>query len=129
MEYESITCVPALLAHARGTVLEIGPGCGAQLQRYRMPRIRKIIALEPNEAFQEDLRRKAQEMGIEGKYHVEPAKGGLEAWIHDWQQKRESGAESGRPECVVCVQVLCSLPMDLVRRSMKDLWDVLAPGG
>ena len=128
--YESTTCVPSLLAHARGTVLEIGPGCGSQMPYYDFSSITKIIALEPNKAFQEDLRRRAKELDVTDKYTVASAEGGIEAWILDWNQKRAAGkAADERLDCVVCMQVLCSLSTDLVARTVKGLWEILEPGG
>ena len=100
------------------------------MQYYDFSRITKIIALEPNEAFQEDLRRKAKKLGIEDKYVVDPAKGGIETWLENWQRTHEGGmASKERLDCVVCMQVLCSLPTDLVERSMRDVWTALPPGG
>lgn len=129
-EYESTTCVPTLLAQAHGTVLEIGPGCGSQLQHYDFSRITKLIALEPNEAFQVDLRNKAKKLGVEAKYVVDPAKGGIEFWLEDWERRHAGGKVSEeRLDCVVCMQVLCSLPTDLVERCMRDVWKALDPGG
>lgn len=54
---------PRLLAGAPSTVVELGPGAGANL-RYLAPGTR-LIAIEPNRRFHAVLRRRAAERGIE----------------------------------------------------------------
>lgn len=52
-----------LLANLPATVLELGPGAGANM-RY-LPRGTRLIAIEPNQFMHEALRRRARQLGIE----------------------------------------------------------------
>jgi SAM-dependent methyltransferase len=100
-----------LLSGLRGTVLEIGPGTGANL-KYYAPEIR-WIGFEPNPAMHPFLRREA-------------------AACHRSIDARQSAAESmdfesGSADAVVSTAVLCSAG-DVVR-CLAEIRRVLKPGG
>lgn len=63
MQRKYVAVKPRLLAGLPSTVVELGPGAGANL-RY-LPRGTRLIAIEPNRRFHGVLRRRAAERGIE----------------------------------------------------------------
>ncbi len=60
-----------LLETLHGTVLEIGPGTGANLAYYR--RDTRWIGLEPNRYMHAGLRERAHRFGIAAELHLDPA--------------------------------------------------------
>ena len=100
-----------LFANLPPTVVEIGPGTGANL-RYYQPGIR-LVAIEPNRHVHSPLRKAAQRYGI-----------GLEL--------REEGADAiGLPDAsvdaVVSTLVLCTVPDSAA--TLRDVGRILRPGG
>ena len=134
-----ITCssdlIPSILAHASGTVLDVGPGTGTQLPLLRSPAIKTIYGAEPCLGLHDELREKARLEGLAEKYRVlgcsvaadelVPAltKEGLPV---GGAQGKETGG-GGVFDSIICVRVLCSVP-DL-NRTVKDLYSLLRPGG
>jgi SAM-dependent methyltransferase len=100
-----------LFANLPPTVVEIGPGTGANLRYYR-PGTR-LIAIEPNRHMHSPLRNAAQRYGIE-------------------LELREEGADAiGLPDAsvdaVVSTLVLCSVPDPAA--TLHEVRRILRPGG
>jgi SAM-dependent methyltransferase len=100
-----------LFATLPSTVLEIGPGTGANLRYYR-PGTR-LIAVEPNRHMHTALAKAAQRYGIE-------------------LELREEGADAislpdGSVDAVVSTLVLCTVPDPVA--AVAEIHRVLRPGG
>lgn len=104
-DYESTTAVPQLVASAHGTVLDLGPGSGNQLERFVASQIEHVYGVEPNTAFTEFFmeRLKRTKLGVDGKYTLVPCE------IEDSATLRRFGLGEGSVDCVVCMQVMVSL--------------------
>lgn len=133
----SAALIPPILAHATGTVLDVGPGTGTQIpvMRKHAPGIKTVYGAEPCRGLHEELRAQARREGFEGRYHVLSC--GVSAHELDPELRREGLIRGGREgegqgqggvfDTIVCVRVLCSVP-DLEQR-VKELYNLLRPGG
>ncbi|RAL10888.1 class I SAM-dependent methyltransferase [Aspergillus homomorphus CBS 101889] len=119
--YEDTTSLPSLAAVAHGTVLELGPGSGNQLQRYKMDNITKIYGVEPNVAFEDALHARIEKLQLSDKYVP------VFCDIRDTAALERHGIVEGSIDCVTSFQVLCSAddPEDVVAQA----WRLLKPGG
>ena len=100
-----------LFAGVRGTVVEIGPGTGANLARF--PEGVQWIGIEPNPHMHPLLRARAEELGMELDIR------GLSA--------EELPLEDASVDVVLSTLVMCSVP-DL-ERVLTEIRRVLKPGG
>lgn len=100
-----------LLSGISGTVLEIGPGAGANL--HYLPRDIRYFCVEPNPLMVETLRKTAA--GLDFQIEVLP---GTAARI-------EMGDAS--VDFVICTLVLCSVPS--VEAVLAEVRRILRPGG
>lgn len=128
----SQTLVPPLLAQARGTVLEIGPGSGNQIMYYEpaAAQIDKLYAAEPAKELHRVLRKNADATTLGPKYmildsHATKASIGKGLVKHD--AVPDARKADGMFDTIICVRVLCSVP-DL-SGTVSDLHDLLRPGG
>ncbi|MCJ1352872.1 MAG: hypothetical protein MMC33_002856 [Icmadophila ericetorum] len=124
--------VPALLATATGTVLDVGPGTGSLFPLYRTSPIRRIYAAEPVLELHEALKLSANAVGIDDKLEIlhcgaeakslvpALAKAGL---LQNGGKKNVEGVF----DTIVCIRVLCSVP-DLTS-TIETLYRLLRPGG
>lgn len=101
----------ALFAGLRGTVLEIGPGTGANLP-FLPPDVR-WIGVEPNPYMHRYLREKAARLGREVEIRCGTA------------EHLDLPDES--VDAVIATLVLCSV--DDVTQSLREIWRVLKPDG
>lgn len=101
----------ALLGSLEGTVVEIGPGAGGNLE-YLPPGVR-WIGVEPNPYFEVHVRRRAERLGRE----VEIRAGTAE----------RIPVEDGRADAVVSTLVLCSVRDPAA--ALREIRRVLRPGG
>jgi SAM-dependent methyltransferase len=94
-----------------GTILEIGPGTGANMQYF--PRGSRWIGVEPNPHMHDSLRRRAEEAGVVPELHTADA----------------AGIDVGDAVADVAVStlVLCSVPD--VDRVLSEVRRALRPGG
>lgn len=93
------------------TVLEIGPGPGANVRYYR--RGTRLVAVEPSRPARQRLRRRTERWGVD-----------LET--HDLAGERLPFADASH-DVVVCTLVLCSV--DDPRAVLAEVRRVLRPGG
>jgi len=100
-----------LFRDLHGTVLEIGPGTGANLA-YVPPDVR-WIGVEPNPHMHEHLRDKARAAGVTAEFRTASAQG--------------MEADDGSVDAVVSTLVLCSVPDP--RAVLSDIRRILRPGG
>jgi len=101
----------ALFAGLPSTVVELGPGTGANMRYYR--RGTRLIAAEPNRYMHATLRRAAARHGVE-------------------LDLRAVGAEAtelpaGSVDAVVCTLVLCTVPDPAA--ALAEVRRILRPGG
>ncbi|WP_247828151.1 class I SAM-dependent methyltransferase [Arthrobacter antioxidans] len=96
---------------APGTVVELGAGAGANLDR--LPTGTHLIAVEPNERMHAGLRQRASERGV----RMTLVSGVAEALP----------LPDGSVDDVVCTLVLCTVP-DL-EQTLNEVRRVLRPGG
>ncbi|KAN0060791.1 hypothetical protein ACQY0O_007450 [Thecaphora frezii] len=109
-----------LLASAHGAVLEIGAGTGENVRYYTKQSIERLVCLEPMEELRPRLERAVEKAGLAGKTTVVPRKFSVDALRgHGWQE--------GGFDCIVLVQVLCSLPDP--KQQLKTVQKLLKPGG
>jgi len=110
-----------VVAQARGTVLDIGPGAGDWLHLLSPKRngnITNVLLLEPNTNFHDILRRRAEQFGLTGRYKILGCKA---------EQLEQHGVRTQSIDPIITVHVLCSVeaPQALVR----DLFRYLKTGG
>jgi ubiquinone/menaquinone biosynthesis C-methylase UbiE len=101
-----------LLAHAGGSILEIGLGTGLNLPCYPS-HVRKITSVDPNPGMQRRARKRIQQAGIEVDQRV--------------LGSQRLPFEDSAFDCVVSTFTLCSI--DDVAAALGDVYRVLKPGG
>ncbi|KIW32009.1 uncharacterized protein PV07_03591 [Cladophialophora immunda] len=126
--------LPGLVAQCRGLVLDVGPGSGEQVKRFTHPEgITAIYGVEPGVSMHAQLRAKAAQAGLAGKYHVLAATADLDAILPQLlqaglvQRDRTAAADLQLFDEVVCVRVLCGVPDQAA--TVADLYALLKPGG
>jgi len=102
-----------LLGEAKGDVLEIGSGTGANLPHYP-PHLRSLVLSEPDGAMRRKLRAKLAEQSFAGTI------------VEDFEARRLGVADASF-DCVVSTLVLCSVPSQ--REALAEIARVLRPGG
>lgn len=118
----------ALIGRARGRVLDIGPGSGEVLRRFKADQITELWGVEPATDMHAELEANAVRAGLRGKFHAlacgaEPeslvpalARAGLLA----------KGGE-GVFDDICLTRVLCGVPRP--RDTIHGLYRALKPGG
>jgi ubiquinone/menaquinone biosynthesis C-methylase UbiE len=101
-----------LLAHAGGSILEIGFGTGLNLPYY--PRhVRKVTAVDPSAGMYRRARRRIKQAGIE-----------VDQRVIDGERLP---FEDGTFDCVVSTFTLCSI--EEVAQALREVYRVLKAGG
>jgi ubiquinone/menaquinone biosynthesis C-methylase UbiE len=113
--------VPRLIGSAKGVVLELGPGSGNQIPRFRSSAIGKAYAVEPNAQFILILVQRAKDHGLDEKYTV------INAALENQDVLTAHGIVDGSVDTVVCMQVLCSVSD--AKAAARGIWRLLRPGG
>lgn len=112
---------------AYGTVLDLGPGTGNQLDRFDASKINHVYGVEPNTAFTEPFMKRLQEskLGQDGKYTLIPC------GIEDGRVLDSFGVVEGSVDCIVSMQVMvrlqCSLPALIQGSMLIDRGPVFPP--
>jgi ubiquinone/menaquinone biosynthesis C-methylase UbiE len=101
-----------LLAHASGTILEIGFGTGLNLPCYP-PHVRKVTTVDPNDGMYRRARRRIKQAGIEVDRQI---LGGEKLPFED-----------STFDCVVSTFTLCSI--EQVDQAVREVYRVLKPVG
>lgn len=107
------SCVQAL-AHARGKVLEIGVGTGANLQYYT-PAVTEVVGIEPVEAMLQTARSRLRKSPPPFRWQLQQA------------DARALPFEDASFDSVVAVLVFCTIPDP--ERAAAEAFRVLRPGG
>ncbi|KAH8591525.1 S-adenosyl-L-methionine-dependent methyltransferase [Bisporella sp. PMI_857] len=118
---EATTAVPSLVGSCYGITLELGPATGNQLPRFTPSLIKHIYGVEPNTSFMPMLSSKISETELNKKYT--PVNCGIE----DIEVLKGYGIEEGSMDCVLSVQVLCSVKDPAV--AVGAMYRLLKPGG
>ncbi|KAL8643717.1 MAG: hypothetical protein Q9210_007585 [Variospora velana] len=113
--------VPALVASASGTVIEIGPGSGSQVGRYDPAKITKIFGIEPNLGLHDKLRENVKKAGLSDVYTIVPC------GVEDVQGLRKHDVDQQAFDTVLSIQVLCCVPDP--KETAAALYRLLKPGG
>ncbi|KIW05642.1 hypothetical protein, variant [Verruconis gallopava] len=123
------------IAKLRGVVLDVGPGAGTQLFRFKpnAENITAVYAVEPNTLLHKSLAMRAEEAGLGGKYHILTCGAESESLIPELQKagllKEAAIGASGTPifDGVCCLLVLCTVPFPV--ETIDGLYKLLKPGG
>lgn len=113
--------VEPLLRHARGHVLDLGPGSGQWLYLFAASKntnIVKIYGVEPNPEHHAALRLAVTKAGLDGIYEILPVGA---------QDLHTCGIDKASIDTITTIQVLCSVPDP--QSIIKDLYAYLKPGG
>ena len=100
-----------LFASLSGSLMEIGPGTGANLDY--VPEGSRWIGIEPNQYMHDQLREKAGKHNIEADFAVASGEG--------------IAVDDATIDCVVCTLVLCSVTDPA--QVLSEVKRVLKPGG
>jgi SAM-dependent methyltransferase len=121
----------ALLATARGKILDLGPGTGVLLEHFRAEQITEGYGPEPAIDMYPVLHKNIEKAGLKGKYHVLECGAEPDSLIPALAQagvlgKAGLGGE-GIFDTILCTRVLCGVPQP--HETIKTLYRLLKPGG
>jgi SAM-dependent methyltransferase len=125
------TAARQITLHARGVVLDLGPGLGLHLPAFREPvqqgKIKKIYGFEPNSFGHADLKENVKKEGLEAVYEIVDL--GVEDAVDFFNGKAGNGEkiEDGFVDTVICIHVLCSVPRP--QEMIRTLWRLLKKDG
>ncbi|KAL5337130.1 hypothetical protein BJX70DRAFT_399937 [Aspergillus crustosus] len=143
--------IPSILAHAHGTVLDVGPGTAAQMPLLATPRIKAVYGAEPCGALHEVIRERMKREGMQGRYFIlncgvgdgtGTGTGGFEGELERVglmppvsSQGSGKGKDKGKDseygtgifDTIITIRVLCSVPS--LPTTTSHLQRLLKPGG
>lgn len=119
--FEDTTSVPALVASARGIILELGPATGNQLPRYSISKITHAYGIEPNHAFLDPLNARIKETGLDDLYTP------ITCGIEDVDLLQKYGIVDDTVDSILSIQVLCSVSDPA--KAAEVIYRLLKPGG
>lgn len=117
-----------LLGSVRGTVLDLGPGSGTQVQHFTPSQITVAYGIEPAVDLHRPLLAAAEQRGFDGTYKPVAAGAEPESLLPALAKAGVIG--EGRTEVfdeIVCIRVLCGVPRP--EEVTKGLYRLLKPGG
>ena len=128
---DSASLIPPLLSTASGTVLELGPGNGTQVEFFDPKRVHIIYGAEPAIALHETLQDSANKAGLDGQYIIVAAEPEAESIVPALAKAGAFASQSGSVsevfDAIVLVRVLCSVPNQA--ETIRTLYALLKPGG
>jgi len=126
--------IDELLSRCQGVVLDIGPGSGELLRRFKTEKISAIYGAEPAAALHPGLVKNAKKAGFGDRFQALLSGGEPESLIpalHKSGLLRVSGtggtAEAGIFDEICCLRVLCGVPHP--KETIQGLYALLKPGG
>jgi SAM-dependent methyltransferase len=121
----------ALLATARGKILDLGPGTGVLLSRFKPELITEGYGPEPAVDMHPKLKENIAKAGLHGKYHVLECGAEPDSLIPALAKAgvlgRDGWGGEGVFDTVLCTRVLCGVPQP--EETIKLLYRLLKPGG
>lgn len=117
-----------ILAKSSGVILDVGPGAGHQVFRFSNPEnISAIYGAEPGVSMHAALRKRAEQAGLGGKYHILSCEAKLESLAPALFKAGVLNPGDTVFDEIVCIRVLCGVPEpDAV---IEGLYSLLKPGG
>lgn len=122
--------IVSILPSAHGIVLDVGPGSGEQLSRFKTSAIKRAYGVEPCVHLHEKLLESSRLAGFdEDSYVALPCGAEQETLIPALAKEGLLGGTNGSSpfDTVVCVRVLCGVPRP--RETIAGLYRLLKPGG
>jgi len=100
-----------ILAKSSGVILDVGPGAGHQVFRFSNPeKISAIYGAEPGVSMHAALRKRAEQAGLGGKYHVLSCEAKLKSLAPALDEAGVSKSGAMVFDEIVCIRVLCGVP-------------------
>jgi hypothetical protein len=127
--------VESTMSRAHGVVLELGPGQGDQNVHYKVGKIDKLYAVEPNRHFHPTLLQKAKETGLEGKYFPIAAAAQPNSLLPALRAAGLLPSDvsvlpgEGVFDSIVAIKSMCSVSSDELPETLIILQGLLKPGG
>lgn len=134
---EQVDYIESLSRHARGTVLELGPGGGDQMYHFRSVRdgIDHIYGAEPNAMLHKSLLQRAKEQGLGDRYTCLTAGAEPQSLLPALKMAGLIPADTvGMPQkgvfdTIICVKSMCSAPQEDMAPICANIQALLKPGG
>ncbi|KAI5295646.1 hypothetical protein KEM52_000688 [Ascosphaera acerosa] len=125
----SASLFPPLLSLAKGVVLDLGPGNGAQIKYFTNSDVKVIYGAEPCVPMHAELQRTIDAAPVAGRYHIidaaaEPRSLFKQLRKYDLMPK---GATAPVFDTICCMRCLCSV--DDPDKVVAGLYTLLKPGG
>jgi SAM-dependent methyltransferase len=120
-----------MLATAKGTVLDLGPGTGCLVARFNPDLIDQAYGAEPAVDMHPELQRNIDAAGLTDKYKKLPCGAEPTSLIPCLAKEGLLGANGNASEgtfdTIVCTRVLCGVPNH--QATIDTLYRLLKPGG
>ncbi|BFZ64911.1 hypothetical protein YB2330_006064 [Saitoella coloradoensis] len=113
--------IKKLTSEVSGVVLDLGPGTGLMLRHLNALQCARVIGIEPNADFHQELLANAKRAGLMDKYTLIPT------GVENLAALQEAGVGEGSVDCIITIKVLCTVPQQ--RAMIAHLYRFLKPGG